>query len=330
MLNYYVYIYLNPLKEGEFCFGKYKVKYEPFYVGKGKNGRHKVHLYITDNHNKLKQNTINKIKTSGKNPIVIKIYENISEYTAFRLEKYFINKIGRRDLGLGPLSNLTDGGEGNSGTIYNSKRRNSMISEKRSIVKYDIQGNVLEIFENIVDLSIKYPHILTNHLHRACKSDGRRKIDGCFWKYLNGESIGDTIELNDEFKPVLQYNLDGKFLREWNCINELHNIGYAGGAILKCCRNNMKKLTYYKFKDFMWFFKKNNLELQIKPYGENNAKGNNKIEKRKILMYSTDNKSLGQYSSKDLKNIGYNTKSIYACCNGKLTTTQGYKWKWVL
>ena len=123
MFNYYVYLYLNPLKEGKFCFGKTIVKYEPFYVGKGKGNRLNIHNKIIDKHNKLKQHVINKIKSNNKNPIIIMPYKNISEYSAFRLERYFIGEIGRRDLGLGTLTNLTNGGEGSSGTIYNYNRR---------------------------------------------------------------------------------------------------------------------------------------------------------------------------------------------------------------
>lgn len=123
MFSYYVYIYLNPLKEGKFSFGKHQFDYEPFYVGKGKNNRINVHLNVVDNQNKLKQRIINKIKNNNKNPIVIKLYENISEYSAFRLEKYLINKIGRHDLKLGSLANLTNGGDGVSGTIFTREKK---------------------------------------------------------------------------------------------------------------------------------------------------------------------------------------------------------------
>jgi hypothetical protein len=327
MFQYYIYVYLNPLKQGEFCFGRTKVKYEPFYVGKGKGVRYNVHSTVIDKHNKLKQHIIDKIKTENRNPIIIKLYENISEYSAFRLEKYLINKIGRRDLGFGTLANLTDGGEGNSGTIYNSERRNNMISEKRPIIKYNNNGIVLEIFENIVELSIRYPHILTNKLHRVCKSNGSRRIDGYFWKYQNGEAVGDIININDEYKPILQYNLNGNFIKQWNCANEARK--YAnGGAILKCCRNNAKQLLYYKFKNFMWFFKNGNVLFKIKPYCENNAKGNNKIIQKDIVMYNINNELLGTYTPKELKNMGFNTKTIYGCCDNKFKITQGFKWKW--
>lgn len=329
MQNYYIYVYLNPLKSGEFCFGKTRVKYEPFYIGKGSGNRMDIHNKVIDKHNRLKQNIINKIKLENKNPIIILLYENITEHSAFRLEKHLINEIGRRDLGLGTLSNLTNGGEGTSGTIYTREKRNNMVSNKESIIKYDINGVVIEVFENITDLSIKYPHLSTNHIHRACKSSGRRRIENHFWKYVCGESVGDIIELDDEFKSVLQYDLNGIFIKEWNCANDTRTYTNSNGsAILKCCRNNAKEKQYYKFKNYMWFFKKNNIIPQIKPYSTNNAKGNNKIERRLIQQYTIDNRLLGTFSPKELKNIGFFTRTIYGCCNNKFKTSQGFKWKW--
>ena len=328
MFDYYVYIYLNPLKDGNYNFGKYRFDYEPFYVGKGKNKRCLTHLYVIDNQNSLKQRILNKIRMNNKIPIIIKLRENITEYTAFRLEKYLINRIGRRDLKLGSLSNLTNGGDGVSGTIVTPKKRNNMISEKRPIVKYNMDGIVLEVFSNIIDLSIIYPQYRTNHIHRACKSNGSRKIDNCFWKYYNGESIGDIIELNDSYKSILQYDLDGNFIKKWDLIGNLHDVGYATGAILKCCRNNKRELKYYKFKNHMWYFTQNDFSLKIKPYCENNAKGSSRLILKHIKMYSIANELLGIYCPKELKNMGFNIKTIYRCCDKKFVTTQGYKWQW--
>ncbi len=329
MFKYYVYVYLNPLKKGKYDFDKFSFNYEPFYVGKGMGNRMNVHLYIVDKRNKLKQNILNKIKKENKKPIIIKIYKDITKYSALRLEKYLINKIGRRDLKLGSLANLTDGGDGGLGTIYTREKRNNMISEKRPIIKYDNEGVVLESFMNIVDLSIKYPYILTNKLHRVCRSNGSRKIDGFFWKYSEGEIIGEIINVNDIYKPIFQYDLDGNFIKEWNCANKTRGHKYSdGGAILKCCRNNARQQLYYKFKDFMWFFKNGIILPKIKSYNENNAKGNDKIMQKDIKMYNINNELLGTYSSKELKNMGFFTKTIYRCCDNKFKTTQGFKWKW--
>ncbi len=93
MFKFYTYIYLNPLKAGDYNYGKLHFDFEPFYVGKGFGNRCNVHMLVIDTRNNLKQNIINKILIKNKNPIIIILYSNLTEYSAFRIEKYLIKKI---------------------------------------------------------------------------------------------------------------------------------------------------------------------------------------------------------------------------------------------
>jgi len=330
MFKYYTYLYLNPLKKGYYYFGKFKFEYEPFYVGKGKGNRYLEHLKINKRRiNKYKQSILDEIKINDKEPIIIKLYDNITEYSAFRLEKLLIKIIGRMDKGNGTLTNLTDGGDGISGTVYTIDKRINMLKNKRKIIQYNNEGKIIKIWDNIVDISIHYPYILTNHLHRACKSKGHRKIDNYFWKYYNNENIADIIEIIDKYKPILQYNLNGNFIKMWDSSSEISKSGYSSGAVLKCCRNNDNNISYFKFNNFMWFFKKGEILNKIPPYINKMAKGYNHIKNNNIKMYDLKDNSLGVFTPKELKIKGFLTKTIYRCCNGELKTTQGFKWKWV-
>lgn len=329
MNNFYVYVYLNPLKIGNYNYGKINFNYEPFYVGKGCNNRCNFHTKYVDEKNKLKQNIINKIIKNNKNPIIIKLYENITEYSAFRIEKYLINLIGRRDIKTGCLSNLTNGGDGVCNYVYTYNDRINKLKNNNGIVKYNLNGVVVEIFDNIVILLKKYPRINQSHIHRACKSNGNRIIDKHFWKYLNCESIGDYIEINNKFKSILQYDLNGNLLKIWKSVTDIHNnTGYSSGAIHKCCRNNITDKSY-KYMEYMWHYQTNETNIKINPYLKNSAKGIGKIEKRKIQMFTIDGKYINTYSPKELKYLGYNTKTIYMCCNSKIKKSQGYVWSWI-
>lgn len=126
--EFYVYVYLDPRKESEYKYGEYVFEYEPFYVGKGKGDRYKRHLReseYTKNGN-YKNNKIKKIISSGLKPIVIKFSENLTEFLAHELEEKMILEIGRYDLGLGPLTNSTNGGEGNSGQITSEETKQKL------------------------------------------------------------------------------------------------------------------------------------------------------------------------------------------------------------
>jgi hypothetical protein len=98
---------------------------EVFYVGVGKRkGRAHTHY----GRNKYWHHIINKVGYS-----IQIIAENISYKEALDLEKNLIKTIGRKDLGLGSLVNMTDGGEGSLGKIQSemtrSKKRISMIGK---------------------------------------------------------------------------------------------------------------------------------------------------------------------------------------------------------
>lgn len=51
-------------------------------------------------------------------------------------------------------------------------------------------------------------------------------------------------------KPVLQYDLEGNFVREWKSTAECDRNGYNHGAVAACCRGELKK-----YKDFIWKYK---------------------------------------------------------------------------
>jgi len=129
--DFYVYALLDPRKPGKYRYGKLKLDYEPFYVGKGCKKRSHSHTssikksivrgVLKHSYNKWKEGKIRKILESGETPIVRIIKRNQIESEAFRLETKAIRLIGRK--GKGPLTNLTDGGEGTSGRIASKETR---------------------------------------------------------------------------------------------------------------------------------------------------------------------------------------------------------------
>ena len=91
---YYVYAYLY--SDGS-----------PYYIGKGKGNR----AYVKHNRNLLPED---------KSCIVI-LQDCMAESDALNLEIQLIESYGRLDLNTGPLRNLTNGGEGSSGSTYNQR-----------------------------------------------------------------------------------------------------------------------------------------------------------------------------------------------------------------
>jgi len=144
---YYVYIYLNPLKPGNYKYKKFNFNFEPFYIGMGKKNRIHQHIirskynYRTNLHMTLKENTILKILKNNQEPIIFKLYDKLTIESAIRLEKCIIKLIGRRDIGLGPLSNLTDGGEGTKGTVLTEIQRKNISIRFKKMWKDGVYNN---------------------------------------------------------------------------------------------------------------------------------------------------------------------------------------------
>ncbi len=105
-MEYYVYIYLDPTKNGSFTYKEYAFTNEPFYVGKGTSTRLNNHLQEKRlNDNSEKSNKIKNLISLGLKPIILKIKENLTSNDAYLFEGLIINAIGKKNDGRGPLLN---------------------------------------------------------------------------------------------------------------------------------------------------------------------------------------------------------------------------------
>lgn len=96
----------------------------PFYIGKGKGRRARSHLYLdSSSRNQHKMNTIIKARREGVEIVIEYLATHLLEDEAHYLEREFIAKYGRRDLGTGVLTNWSDGGEGQSGAVVSAVTR---------------------------------------------------------------------------------------------------------------------------------------------------------------------------------------------------------------
>lgn len=107
-MKYYTYIYYD----GDL----------PIYVGKGCGRRAKKHLRRTDTHPFVQK--LAKMKREGREPR-IEIHFMPCEDAAKELEVLWIALFGRKDLGLGPLLNGTDGGDGGSNPSPETRQKMS-------------------------------------------------------------------------------------------------------------------------------------------------------------------------------------------------------------
>lgn len=110
---FYVYVYRDP---------RPTKNNQPVYVGKGTGDRDISH-WSRGSHNKPFQDFISHLKLRGLIALCQRVYETENEQEAFAKEMQLIELYGRRDLHLGSLFNLTDGGEGASGAIRTEEEK---------------------------------------------------------------------------------------------------------------------------------------------------------------------------------------------------------------
>jgi hypothetical protein len=88
----------------------------PFYVGKGRGKRESGHEGEARNgHTATRHDIVRDMMARGLEIPKVRLHEDLTNSVANVYERALIAAIGRADKGLGPLANLTDGGDGTSG-----------------------------------------------------------------------------------------------------------------------------------------------------------------------------------------------------------------------
>ena len=213
--KYYVYVYLDPRKEGLFKYDKYEFKNEPFYIGKGTGKRYLKHLYQNKNNceNIFKFRVIEKIKNKNLKPIILKIEKLLNEDDAYILETKLISLMGRRCDESGILTNILVNIKPPNKYICLSKETINKIIDlynKGWYVKHignHLNLNELKIkktlIENGINVKRKPP---TNYLNLS-----DNLINDICYEYKNGLSIRKLCE-----KYKLSFEVVRRRLRENN------------------------------------------------------------------------------------------------------------------
>ncbi len=121
--KFYVYLYL---REDE----------TPYYVGKGQGRR-------------AFKNSGRRMKKPSDETKIILHSENLTENEAFALEKELIKKYGRKDNDTGILRNLTDGGEGRSGSKWSLESKKNQSERQKKCMTSEYKENHSRIMKEI-------------------------------------------------------------------------------------------------------------------------------------------------------------------------------------
>ena len=126
-----------------------------------------------------------------------------------------------------------------SGYLYVNLYKNNIKKE------YLVHRLVAEAYIDKPDTSFQVNHRAENKLNNNVDN-----LEWCDAKY--NINFGTCIERRSKkkSKPVLQYTLDGEFVREWPSTMECGRNGFNQGNIWMCCQGKLKK-----YKGFIWRYK---------------------------------------------------------------------------
>ena len=260
-------------------------KDQPFYIGIGHNTENS-HGYNRAFSKKRRSNFWKQIVNKTDYEVEI-LMESENESFIFEKEIEFVKLYGRRDLNLGTLVNLTNGGRGTTKVIlseknkYNNRTRNiglvhsteskKLMSEgaKRSwslnkksrkpittILQYDNRGNFVKECK-IKDITREL-NILESNISFACNSKrktGLIQIGGFYWrKKEDNYSLQIDIGTRGE---ILQYSKDMVLIKEWESAAVVQReLGFNHRAIRFSCRKLNKDNSFKTAYGFIWRYKK--------------------------------------------------------------------------
>jgi len=164
---------------------------------------------------------------------------------------------------------------------------------KKKIVQLDTNGNLIKVWNSIS--SVKNEGYNNGCVSQCCLHK-RELSSGYFWFYLDeyNQKEFSLPEIKNSFiKRILQFDLKGNFIREWENSKECRDNGYDSSLVLACC-----DLRFKTHKGFIWLFKEDyNNELDLDKYkkkiGKRNIRKN--TNSKWLLQFDLNGNLLGEW-----------------------------------
>lgn len=284
-------------------------KNEPFYIGVGEDTPNEKGKYRRAYNTFHRNNFWKKIKNKTNYKVEILI-DDISYTKALEKEIEFIALYGRKNIGKGPLCNLTDGGEGVKGIVKATKK----------VVQKDFDNNIIKVYDSIASVS-KYGYSKSS-VNRCCKGGAKTHL-GYVWQYFDNQSDDLTYNKSSREiknrKRIIQKNLDGSIAKIWDCMMDAikNNPGCTSSGIGCCCNSIMRT-----HKGFMWEFE-NPANITRK------GKSEFRTYKKVVQINPKTNLAVKIWENADrVEVLGFYPEYITGCCKGKYKTRYGYKWEY--
>jgi hypothetical protein len=184
-------------------------KNEPFYIGIGCQKNYQ-RAYVKKHRNKYWNNIVN--STDYRVEIIL---DNLTKDEALQKEKEFIALYGRKDLGLGTLVNMTDGGDGTFNPSIEARIKIGKGSENRIPWNKDFKNKISE------ETRLKMRNAKLgcfgskNNAYNSKKSEENKKMKG-ICAPLRPLRTRDQFEMAEKRKPKRKPEETSSIRRRWS------------------------------------------------------------------------------------------------------------------
>jgi predicted DNA-binding protein YlxM (UPF0122 family) len=306
------------------------------YIGKTNTPRKRLYSHIKECYSNKKSHKISWIKSllnKGERPI-IEIIDIVPENEWKFWEVYWIEQFKQWGF---KLTNQTEGGQGGNGYKHSEESKLKMSISKKGIKlseehKQNISEKVKSKFQespaynrsgnNIkkpIDRELLYQLYIVENLSMpkiAKKLNcGKRKVFDNLKEYDIHKDKSEWIKqvASNPKKAVIQYDLEGNLLREWEGVVDIKkdlNLDVSG-----CCLGNKKTCG-----GFIWRYKDNWFELNLDSL-DNNPK--------KVSQYDLSGNLLNSFNSmfEASKYTSINQGNIGECCRRNYKSAGGFIWR---
>lgn len=272
-------------------------------------------IYIGKTNNKFRKN--NHKKRFGKDLIFTYIDEVNSLNRKYwkPLESFWIEYF--RYLGFDLQNKQMCGGSGvefhTKGTREKIKLARKGVGKKK-IIQYDLEGNFIKEWDGAIcvenELGLKASNILAN-----CRKQTKYAFN-FIWRFdfdkINNNFI---FSKNRKGKSVIQYNLKGNIIQEWDSITKASQSTNTNLSDIYACCNKLQETS----NNFIWRYKTSPLDFnfELKP-------------KKKILQFNKNGEFIKEWNNiKEIEtNLNIYSSGIVMCCKGNIKTSKGYIWQY--
>lgn len=196
---------------------------------------------------------------------------------------------------------------------------------RREVLQFDMDGNLIKEWKSISDANRAFKG---KGFPGGCLSGKQKTAGGFIWKYKDGlppnerkggPAKGRTSKNKGKLytsgtRPVLQFDLNGNFLRRFiSCSEAEYHFPCKG--INSCCHKNQQTAGGYR-----WKFEDDMLDLEPLVY---------KIVTLPILQISLEGDLIAEFENVSAARsvIGV-VSGIYSCCKGLRSSFKGFIWKY--